>query len=254
MLREWIALPHTEGFAMQAYRVVPPGDARPTVIVLHEIFGVNAAMREVADTLAREGFDVWVPDLFWRVEPRISLGYVEPDRSRAGEIMRNFDTDLALADIGRLVAWLRQRAGHEAGQQVGQKAGQTAGDPHRLAAIGFCIGGKLATLLGARGVIDAGVSFYGVQLDDYVDEIAAAKARLLLHFGGQDAQIPLALVERIEAASAGNPRVQVCLYPEAKHGFFNPSRTDRHHPDAAALAGERTLAMLREVLGLPAAH
>src|SRR6201991_1811808 len=237
MQRDWIALPDAEDFGMQVYRVAPQGDAvRPTVIVLHEIFGVNPAMRDVADWLAQEGFEVLVPDLFWRVEARLALSYVEPDRTRAGEIMRNFDSDLALTDIGRLTRWLKQRSG----------------DRHRVAAIGFCIGGKLATLLGARGEIDGGVSFYGVQLSDYVDEIAKAKSRLLLHFGGQDAQIPVTLVQRIEAASRPNPRVDVRLYPEAKHGFFNPSRTDRHHVGAAAEAATRTSAMLREVLGVPA--
>ncbi|MFT4066162.1 MAG: dienelactone hydrolase family protein [Paraburkholderia sp.] len=223
---------------MDAYRVAPDGDAaRPTVIVLHEIFGVNGSMRDVAEMLAHEGFEVLIPDLFWRAAPRISLGYVEPDRTRAGELLRHFDTDLGLTDIGRLVAWLKQRDG--------------AG--HRVAAIGFCIGGKLATLLGARGEIDAGVSFYGIQLNDYVDEIASAKSRLLLHFGGQDAQIPLDLVNRIEAASKPNPLVDVRVYPEAKHGFFNPTRADRYHAHAAREAGTRTLAMLREVLDLPTA-
>ena len=238
MQGEWIALPGADDFGMQAYRVGPPGDeAVPTVIVLHEIFGVNGAMCDVAGGLAGEGFEVLIPDLFWRVEPRISLGYIEPDRTRATEIMRDFDTDLGLADIGRLIAWLKQRSGEK----------------HRLAAIGFCIGGKLATLLGARGEIDGGVSFYGVQLTDYVDEIARAKSRLMLHFGGQDAQIPLTLVNRIEAAARPNPLVDVRLYPEAKHGFFNPSRIDRHHQEAAAEARARTLVMLREVLDLPAA-
>jgi carboxymethylenebutenolidase len=238
MQGEWIALPGVGDSGMQAYRIGPPGDvAAPTVIVLHEIFGVNGAMRDVAGRLAREGFEVLIPDLFWRVEPRISLGYIEPDRTRATEIMRDFETDLGLADLGRLIAWLKQRSG----------------ETHRLAAIGFCIGGKLATLLAARGEIDVGISFYGVQLNDYVDEIAGAKSRLMLHFGGQDAQIPLTLVNRIEAASRPNPLVDVHVYPEAKHGFFNPSRTDRHHAQAADEASARTLAMLREVLEQPSA-
>jgi carboxymethylenebutenolidase len=235
---EWIALPATDDFSMQAYRIAPPGDAvAPTVIVLHEIFGVNEAMRDVGGMLARKGFEVLIPDLFWRVEPRIALGYVEPDRSRAAQIMRDFDTELGLADIGRVIAWLKQRSGEE----------------HKVGAMGFCIGGKLATLLCARGEIDGGVSFYGVQLSDYVDEIATAKSRLMLHFGGQDAQIPLTLVNQIEAASRPNPLVEVCLHPEAKHGFFNPARTDRHHPEAAVEAGAATLAMLRKTLGLTTA-
>jgi carboxymethylenebutenolidase len=238
MREDWIELPKSDDFGMDAYRVAPAGDAaRSTVIVLHEIFGVNESMRDVARMLAHEGFEVLIPDMFWRDAPRISLGYVEPDRSRAGELLRNFDTDLGLADIGRLVAWLKERYGAA----------------HPVAAIGFCIGGKLATLLGARAEIDAGVSFYGIQLNDYVDEIADAKSPVLLHFGGQDAQIPLELVNRIEAASKPNRRVDVRVYPGAQHGFFNPTRAERYHAQAAQEAGARTLNVLRDVLDLPAA-
>jgi carboxymethylenebutenolidase len=238
MRADWIELPKLGHFGMDAYRVAPAGDAaRPTVIVLHEIFGVNESMCDVARMLANEGFEVLIPDLFWRNAPRISLGYVEPDRTRAGELLRQFDTDLGLADIGQLVAWLKQRYGAA----------------HPVAAIGFCIGGKLATLLGARGEIDAGVSFYGIQLNDYVDEIANAKSRVLLHFGGQDAQIPLELVNRIEAASKPNRRVDIRVYPEAKHGFFNPTRAERYRAQAALEAGTHTLDLLREALELPVA-
>jgi carboxymethylenebutenolidase len=238
MHKDWIELPKSGDFGMDAYRVAPAGDAaRPTVIVLHEIFGVNESMRDVAQMLANEGFEALIPDLFWRDAPRISLGYVEPDRTRAGELLRNFDTDLGLADIGQFVEWLKQR--HSAA--------------HPVAAIGFCIGGKLATLLGARGVIDAGVSFYGIQLNDYVGEIANAKSPVLLHFGGQDAQIPLELVNRIEAASEPNRQVDVRVYPDAKHGFFNPTRAERHHAQAASQAGALTLNLLRDVLNLSAA-
>jgi carboxymethylenebutenolidase len=235
MQGEWIALSNADdGFGMEGYHVVPEGrSSAPTVILLQEIFGVNQPMRDVAYGLARDGFEVLVPDLFWRVAPRLSLDYAEPDRTRAGEIMRDFDTDQGLADIGRAIAWLRRRPRPD----------------QRLAAIGFCLGGKLATLLGARGEIDCGISFYGVQLDGYVDEVARAKSRLLLHFGERDAQIPLALVREIETAAKDNPRVELHVHPGAMHGFFNPSRAERYHPEAAASSGARTLAVLREVLG-----
>src|SRR5690349_792804 len=109
MQSEWIALPSGDDFGMQAYRMAAADEGRaPTVIVLHEIFGVNEPMREVGAMLAREGFEVLIPDLFWRVAPRISLGYDGPDRKRAGEIMREYDTDRGLADVGRLIAWLKQ--------------------------------------------------------------------------------------------------------------------------------------------------
>jgi carboxymethylenebutenolidase len=234
---EWIVLPESSGAAMEAYRVAAPGSSNaPTILVLHEIFGVNAAMREVAQTLAEQGFEVLIPDLFWRVEPHVSLGYGEADRQQAGKLLQGFDTAHGLADLSHLLGWLKQRSGAT----------------HPIGAVGFCIGGKLAALLSARGQIDCGVAFYAVQLDDHVDEVASAQSRLLLHFGGQDAQIPLTLVERIKAATANNPKVEIRVHAGAHHGFFNPSRTERHHPEAASHAAARSLTVLHESLVLGA--
>ena len=228
----WITPEQTGG--MEVYRVAPPGDgAAPTVILLQEIFGVNAPMRDFAATLADEGYEVLAPDLFWRSGPRIDLSYEGADRATAAHLMAGFDTEDGLADTGRVIAWLQERDG----------------DGVKLAAIGFCLGGKLATLLATRGEVVCGISFYGVELDGHVAEIAAAPSRLLLHFGEKDAQVPPNLARQIAAAARDNANVEVHVHDGAPHGFFNPSRPERYHAGAAATAGARTRAVLREVLG-----
>jgi carboxymethylenebutenolidase len=231
MQGEWLTISDAADCRMEGYYVkAADRSPAPTIILLQEIFGVNEAMRAVAHDFAKEGFAVLVPDLFWRVTPRIALSYSEPDRRRAGEIMREFDTELGLVDLGHTVTWVRQRPNAS----------------RCLGAVGFCLGGKLATILGARGTVDIGVSFYGVQLDDYVGEIAEAKSPLLLHFGELDTQIPLDLVHDIESAVAHNDNVSIHIYSGATHGFFNSMRPERHHPEAAARSRTSTLEALRK--------
>jgi carboxymethylenebutenolidase len=228
---KWLTIPLRGEDVMEAYHVIPQADnLAPQLVLLQEIFGVNEAMRHVAHEYAREGFEVLVPDLFWRAERRIALDYTPDGRARAEILMQDFDAELGFADIMAALAWFRRVDG-------------------RVGAVGFCLGGKLATLLGARGAVDCGVSFYGVQLAAHIKEIANAKSRLLLHFGELDTQIPLALVGEIEARSDLNENVEVHIHAGAQHGFFNSMRPERYHAKAAARANARSLMVLREYLG-----
>src|SRR4051794_35047065 len=76
---------------MDAYLVLPPSGKGPGIVMLQEIFGVNAAMRAKAEDLAAAGFVVAVPDLFWRLQPRVDLGYAEADRQKGFAFMKAFD-------------------------------------------------------------------------------------------------------------------------------------------------------------------
>ncbi len=229
---KWISIPLPKGEAMDGYHVAAqtPGRA-PLVLVLQEIFGVNNFVRQTAHELAAEGFEVLAPDLFWRAGRRIDLDYTPEARAQAGKLMQEFDTGQGLADINAAIRLL------------GRKAAE-------VGAVGFCLGGKLATLLGAHGDIGCGVSFYGVQLEGHVDEIAKAKSRLLLQFGEADAQIPLKLVNEIASRSAKNAKVEIEIHGGAGHGFFNSLRAERYHAEAAAQAGARMRAMLHECLSV----
>jgi carboxymethylenebutenolidase len=235
MKEEWVTIRTRDGGAMEGYLVESDcGRQRPMILLLQEIFGVNEAMRDAARDFAGEGFEVLVPDLFWRAEPRISLDYLQG--ARAKELMLGFDNALGLSDIEHAVAWARQRQRTNAG----------------IAAVGFCLGGLLATLLAARGTVDHGVAFYGVQLADHVDEIARAKSPLLFHFGALDGQNPPELIGRIKTAAARNPRIDIHVHPDAMHGFYNRLRPERHNPVATAKSRALTLQALQHRLGTDA--
>src|ERR1700733_7816556 len=104
MQGKWLKISDADDCKMEGYYVCAADrPLAPAVILLQEIFGVNEAMRAVAHDFAVEGFAVLVPDLFWRVTPRIALSYSELDRRRAGEIMRDFDIELGLRDLGHAI-------------------------------------------------------------------------------------------------------------------------------------------------------
>src|SRR5688572_33331759 len=94
---------------MDGYLVFPQRKVRGALVVVQEIFGVNAALREIADDLAAEGFICLVPDIFWRLERRVELGNGEegPLRAKALELMRRYDIETGVADLAAAADWLR---------------------------------------------------------------------------------------------------------------------------------------------------
>ena len=119
-----------DGGTFQGYLSLPEGGTGPGLVVLQEIFGVNAHIREVCDSFAEEGYVTLAPDLFWRVEPGLQLGYGEEDREKAFAVLGRFDEDRSAEDIAQTVAHLRAHEACEGG----------------VGAMGFCLGGKLAYL------------------------------------------------------------------------------------------------------------
>ncbi|MCW5625831.1 MAG: dienelactone hydrolase family protein, partial [Burkholderiales bacterium] len=150
----WIQIPADDGGSFKAYLAVPRSGKGPGIVLCQEIFGVNGFIREVADYYAEEGYTVLAPDLFWRIEPGIELGYTEDDWKRAFDLFGRFDTDKGMADITATVKMLRGLP------QVAGKVG----------ALGFCLGGRLAYLAAARSGVDCAVGYYGVTIDQYLDD------------------------------------------------------------------------------------
>lgn len=225
----WVSVPLAGNNAMDAYLALPPSGKGPGVVMLQEIFGVNAAMRAKADDLAKDGFVVLVPDLFWRAERRVDLGYSEAERQRGFELMKRFDMQAGVTDTAAAAEWLS-----------GQPA--CAGS---VAFVGFCLGGKIAALAGAlyKGTA-AVVSFYGVKLDDNIAELKSLRAPFQFHVGDKDAHVPLTVVDTLRAALSGRPNNEIHVYPNAQHGFVNRLRRDVYDPTAATLAKARMLALL----------
>jgi carboxymethylenebutenolidase len=226
MRGQFVPLRAADGHTLQAYTVQPGVPATGGVVIVQEIFGVNAHIRSVADFYADQGYVAIAPSIFDRIEPGVDLGYGEEDRQRAMALLERFNPMQAVEDIGAAVAWLRQMK-------------------LRVGVVGFCLGGTLAYLSAARLPIDAAVGYYGGQIDRFLNE--RPNAPIILHFGQHDAHIP---ASKIEAIAQAQRQIPIYTYP-AGHGF-NRDGTPDYDASSAALARERTLAFRREHLGQPA--
>src|SRR5258708_1301705 len=232
MAGSFIDIP-TDGGSFKAYLALPESGSGPGMVILQEIFGISPTMKWVADRYAEEGYVTIVPDLFWRLEPGVSLGYDEAAFTKARALNGKFDSKLAIVDMTATVKPLRA---HKA---VKGKVG----------ALGFCLGGRLAVLAAAHSGVDAAVGYYGVAIEKEPEAIKAVKCPMVLHFAAKDAYTPPDVIETIRQGFAAKPDVEVYVYPDADHGFNSPARKDRYDRPAAMMAHTRSIALFRRVLG-----
>jgi carboxymethylenebutenolidase len=227
---EWTNISVPDG-AFRAYMARPATNPRGAIVVIQEIFGVNAGIRGKADWLAREGFLALAPDLFWRLEPGVDItDRSEAEWAKAMGLMQRFDSAKGVEDIQATLALARSLSG-------GGKAG----------VIGYCLGGLLAYLTACRTDADASVGYYGVAIDQRLGEAAGLTAHLMLHIAGKDQFVKPDVQQRIIDGLKGKQNVTVHVYPEQDHAF---TREGGAHYDeqAAQLADNRTIAFLREKL------
>lgn len=200
-----------------AYVAQPNGTPKAAVIVIQEIFGVNAGIRKKADDWAALGYLAIAPDMFWRFAP----GYdVDPDVDEqaqdAFEVRKQFDADKGIEDVEATIR--RVRAMLPAGGKVG--------------VVGFCMGGRVAYLTATRTDIDASVGYYGAGIDASLNEAHAIAHPLLLHFAEQDHFITSEVRGRIHEALDENPHVTIHEYAGVDHGFAETM--GKRRSDAAA--------------------
>ena len=205
-----------------AYLATPASGRGAAILILSEMFGLNAPMRALADGWAARGHPAMVPNLFWRSDPPRALEYEGPDRQLAFERLRKLDVDRIVADLSLAVQALRQQ--------------------RKVVAIGFCGGGTFAFLAAARAGVDAAVSFYALGISKYLADVPKIACPLQLHYGRKDEHVPTAEIEAVSAAVRGRGNVVIHLY-DAGHSFFNPVRPT-YDPQAARLAQERVDALL----------
>ncbi|MFQ5566031.1 MAG: dienelactone hydrolase family protein [Paracoccaceae bacterium] len=219
-----IQLEAADGHRLDAYRAGPAGEAAAGLVVIQEIFGVNAHIRSVTERFAAQGFDAIAPALFDRVGRGIELGYEADDIADGRAIRAKVATDEALADVAAAVAAL-------------------GADGRKVGVVGYCWGGSLAWAAATRlDGVGAAVSYYGGQVAEWADE--QPRCPVMLHFGETDASIPM---EQVQTVRAKHPDLPLHVYP-AGHGFSCDARASYHAP-SAALALERTLSFLRKNLG-----
>jgi carboxymethylenebutenolidase len=222
-----ITLTAADGHSFGAYEKTPSsGEVRGGLVVVQEIFGVNAHIRRVADGYAEEGYRVIAPALFDRAEAGIELGYEGADRDRGIGLMRAIDKGHMLADVAAAVAALQPS--------------------RRVGIVGYCLGGTLAWAASAHVPgLAAAVGYYGGMIAAMLGE--TPRCPVMLHFGEEDQSIPPADVEKIKAA-VDPSRVQIFTYKDAGHAF-NRDGTPVFRGEAARVARDRTIAFLREHVG-----
>ena len=209
-----------DGFAFDAWHVGTADARRGGLVVLHAIWGVTPHLRQLAEDFAEDGYEVIVPSLLDRADPGFAAQDIdEALRDRRMQAARTVDWTLAMGDI--------------------QAAIDALAGP--VFAIGFCFGGTAAWLAAARCEGLAAVSsFYGGGVAAHADETPLRPT--ILHFGRQDALIPLSDVEKVAEA---HPDLPIHLY-DAGHAFMAPSD---YVEDAARLGRLRTLQLFHRAAG-----
>ena len=231
MAGETITL-NTEDGDFTAYVARPSKDKAPAVVVIQEIFGVNAVMREIADGLADQGYLAICPDLFWRIEPGIDItDKSEAEWKKAFELFNAFDPDAGVKDIAAVIDHIRADPGCSG----------------KVGAVGYCLGGLLAFLTAARTDADASVSYYGVGIESRVAEADKLERPLLLHIAEEDQFVPKEAQAIILQALKNHPQVTVHTYPGCDHAFARHGG-EHHDADAARHANGRSLAFFQQHL------
>ena len=175
-----IQIKANNGKFFNAYLAVPKCGKGPGIVLAQEIFGINETMRNIADYYAEEGYVVLVPDLFWRQQPDLDLS-PQQDLEQAFELYGAFDHDVAVDDIQSTINALKA---------LPSFAG-------KVGVLGFCLGGALAFLSACRTDADVCVGYYGVGIENWLDEANNIKCELTLHFAENDDFCPANIREAI---------------------------------------------------------
>jgi carboxymethylenebutenolidase len=224
----FIELRAADGHAFPAYVAQPPVLPKGGVVVVQEIFGVNAHIRAVADSYAAEGYLAVAPSTFHRVKSGVDLGYTQEDMG-AGFALKGAVEALpapgVLQDIQAAITHAAQ------GGKVG--------------IVGYCWGGLLtwrsACLLSG---LSAAAPYYGGGVTTPEEIARKPRVPVMAHFGDQDHWIPM---DTVDAFRAAHPEVETHVYA-ANHGF-NCNERASWDAAAAALARQRTLAFFAQHLG-----
>lgn len=213
-LQQWMM---RDGAQVGVYRVPAVGTRRGGLVLIQEIFGLTAHIREQCDWFAQQGYEVWAAALFDRQAPGIELTYSQDDIGQAIALMRGHSFEQAVDDVAACVEAL------------------AAAGP--VFVTGYCYGGSLTWAAACRVPgISAASCYYGSRIPDMSGEFPSCP--VALHFGENDPDIPVARVRQFARA---HPESAVWIYP-AGHGFNSDRRAD-YHAASAKLARDRTLVL-----------
>jgi carboxymethylenebutenolidase len=201
-----------------AYIARPKVLPAPSVVVLHEVFGVNTDIRH---EFAEQGFIAAAPDLFWHQEPGVDLSVTsEADWQHGLRLYQAYDRDAGVEDV------------KDTADAVAKLPECTA----KVAILGYCLGGLMTFLTAVRHDVDAPVVYHGGDTEKYLGEVNGLYAPLPMHLGEQDEFISKTAQAEIKAAPASKPNATIYSYPGQRHAF---ARHNGEHYNAAA-AGSPT--------------
>jgi carboxymethylenebutenolidase len=216
-----------------AYIARPETAPAPAVVVLQELFGVNADIRRHCDELAEQGYLAVAPDLYWRQEPDVDLNVTsQADWDHGLRLYSAYDRDAGVRDIKYTI---------DAARSLPECNG-------KVALLGYCLGALMVFMTAVRNDgIDAAVWYHGADTDKYLGEVNGLHAPILMHLAEEDEFISKAAQAEIKAAVANKPNATVYSYPGQCHAF---SRHNGKHYNAAAahLANGRTSDFLNRQL------
>jgi carboxymethylenebutenolidase len=222
-VNRYIDLNTSDGI-FRAYIAHPAVLPAPVIVVIQEIFGVNADLRDTCDELASQGYLALSPDLFWRMEPGVDMSdQTEVEWNRGFALYSAFNYQTGVSDIASTIELARSLSG--ASGKVGL--------------MGYCLGGLMTFLTTARCGADASVVYYGGNTEKHLSEAKNIKTPLMMHLGEEDEYIPKDAQKTIIAALAGNKFAQVFTYSGCRHAFAR-HRGIHFDKNAAELANGRT--------------
>jgi carboxymethylenebutenolidase len=208
-LGKQFSLTSADQFQLGAYRADPAGPAKGGIVVIQEIFGVNHHIRAVCDRLAGEGYAALAPALFDRQHKNFESGYTPDEIANARKFVANPDWGAMLRDTQAAIDELKKEG--------------------PVAIMGFCMGGTIAFLAACKlNGLSAAICYYGGQIAKNADE--KPKVPTQMHFGDQDASIPMSDVDTIKKKRGGDTEIYV--YTGAQHGFHCDERGSFHEASA----------------------
>jgi len=213
------------------YQATPENETTAAIIVMPEIFGVNAGIRKKCDDWAALGYLALAPDVFWRFAPGVELDPEVPEQMQeAFGYFQQFDANLGVHDIEAAIRWIRAERGIP-----------------KVGLVGFCLGGRMAYMAAARTDIDASVGYYGVMIDQMLAEAHAISNPLMLHIPTADHFVGPEAQAAIHAGLGQHTKVVLHDYPGLDHGFA-AEMGGRRDDVGARLADERTRLFFAEHL------
>jgi carboxymethylenebutenolidase len=207
-----VSISTTDG-QMPAFLFAPTEpDRKPAVLLLMEAFGLTSHIQEVATRIAKLGYVVLTPDLYYRELPNNKFGYDQVESAMAMMLQLDFGKPME-EDLGAALAFMKSRS-------------EVCSD--RVGVTGFCLGGGLSFLTACRfsNEIAAAAPFYGMVLDEWIDAVKDITVPVYLFFGGADPFIPRNRIQQIESRFKElGKEYTLKVYSDATHGFFCNERS-----------------------------